>query len=95
MKFNNVSLNLSSSSNAFQYRVSIAILRMANGLDFSYVIPDMNGTPNQGFERSNNPSMNNLNVVSSNLMHVNSSLELSSMTSNQGLKAPGLMFRVR
>jgi hypothetical protein len=79
---------LVSYSNAFRYRVSIAILRMANGLDYSFVIPNINGHPNQAFEHSNTPSVNNLNVVSSTIMHVNSNLELAAMGRNGSSKAP-------
>lgn len=76
-------------SNAFQYRVSIAILRMPTGLDFSFAIPHIDGNSNIAFDHSNGSSINNLNVVSSNIMHVDSNMELSSMANNPTITING------
>lgn len=67
---------------------------MPNGLDYSYAIPHVNGTPNPGYEHSNTPSINNLNVTST-IMHVNSNLELASVGNNPVSKTPGLKVNVR
>lgn len=46
---------------------------MPNGLDFSYAIPQVNGSTNYGYEH---PSMDNLRVTSSKIMHVDSNLNI-------------------
>lgn len=55
---------------------------MPNGLDYSFVLPQINGTPNQAYEHSNNASTDNLQVASSKIMHVNSNLDLTKIDPN-------------
>lgn len=69
-------------SNAFIYRTAIAILRMPNGLDYSFILPQPNGGANHAFEHSNNSSSNNLHVASSRIMHVDSNMNLPDIDSN-------------
>jgi len=45
-------------SNIFSYRVSVAILRMPHGLDYSLILN--NGLSNMGYVQSNNGSLNEL-----------------------------------
>lgn len=60
-------------SHAFLYRVSIAILRMPLSLDYSHVIPQVNGATNLAYEHS---STDNLRVTSSKFMHIDSNLNI-------------------
>jgi hypothetical protein len=52
---------------------------MPQGLDFSFAIPQVDGSSNYAFDHSNASSLNNLNVVSSNIMPVNSNMNVSEM----------------
>ena len=45
-------------SNIFSYRVSVAILRMPHGLDYSLILN--NGLSNVGYVQSSNGSLNEL-----------------------------------
>lgn len=49
---------------------------MPNGLDYSFVIPQSSGHLNTAYQKS---ISDNLNVVSSRIMHVDSNLNISSM----------------
>lgn len=61
---------------------------MPNGLDYSYVIPtsQSNGMSNPAFERS---SSDNLTVVSSKIMHIDSNLNLTAMNPSPEASQPG------
>lgn len=52
---------------------------MPNGLDYSFVIPQTNGALNAAYEHS---VPENLNVVSSRFMHVDSNLNISAMNTD-------------
>lgn len=71
------------SSNAFNCRVAIAILRLPNGLDFSFLSPNyIPAAPNNKIASYDNPvaiSNEHLFVKPSKLMHVDSNLNLESM----------------
>lgn len=72
------------SSNAFDYRVAIAILRLPNGLDYSFLKPEyIPAAPYKNIATCyDNPiaiSNDNLSVKPSKLMHVDSNLNLEAM----------------
>lgn len=77
------------SSNAFIYRVSIAILRMPNGLDYSFTLPaPVVGATNLAFDRSSTDDVRN---GATNFMHVDSNLNLAQINNNpHGGAAPNL-----